>query len=165
MGRRPELLPSSSALSPAPAQRPPPSATQAVLSPRAAGHPSPPSPAETPQRQLLLPPCPAAQPEMCHPEMSLCSHTGIKGRVLGRGRVGSSLGELCPGLGPGHPAVSPWWHSDTTPWGHTGFGTHPLQPQAAPHVPPALLSPLAPFRATLAGPQACSSFPATRLGE
>lgn len=69
------------------------------------GHwpPSPPSPAEMSQRQLLLPPAPClvAQPKMCHPEVSLC----IKGRVLGRGRVGSSLGELCPGSG--HPAMSP----------------------------------------------------------
>lgn len=38
---------------------------------------------------------------------------------------------------------------------------HPFQPQAAPHGPAALLSPLAPFRATLAGPQGCSSFQST----
>lgn len=80
VGRRPELLPCSSALSPAPAQRP-----------NSIGHTGPKCCPQGPLATLPLPsqpcrdtpeaaaPCPVAQPEMWHPEMSLCSHTSIKG--------------------------------------------------------------------------------------
>lgn len=139
----------------------PPSATQAVLSPRAAGHPSPPSPTEMPQKQMLpLCPMPGGSARDVSPQDV---HVCIKGLSWAKVVWVHHWGN-CPGPGPGHPAMSPCWHSDTTLGSHR-LWAHPFQSQVAPHIPPALLRPLAPFRTTLAESQGCSSFSATMQGE
>lgn len=150
MGRRPEIFPSSSALSPASAV------------PKGYWPPIPPSPAEMPQKQLLLPLCPmpgGSAQDVSPQDVHVCIKELSWAEVVWVHHWGN-----CPGPGPGHPAMSPCWHSDTTLGSHR-LWAHPFQPQVAPHIPPALLRPLAPFRTTLAESQGCSSFSTASRGE
>lgn len=130
MERRPELLPSSSALSPAPAQHPPPAATGRAV-PK--GH---------------CAPCAPCAP--WHPEMSLAARCALKDCPWPCALL---TGELCPG--PGQVTLQcPHAGTQSPLPGLTRALGSSLPALACSSDPTALLSPLAPSGPALLGPRA-----------
>uniref|UniRef100_A0A8C5NPW5 Uncharacterized protein n=1 Tax=Junco hyemalis TaxID=40217 RepID=A0A8C5NPW5_JUNHY len=72
----------------------------------------------------LCPPCPLCP---VAPRDVPASQMCIKGLSWAEAVCTPHWGTL-PRARPGHPAVSPCWHSDPTPWAHTGFGLVPSSP-------------------------------------